>query len=58
LLLNAASAAQKIPGFFGTKLLQKATDQADQPWNCALSRLPQKRFQFAEGHFNWVQVGE
>jgi hypothetical protein len=31
--------AQKIPAFFGTELLQKATYQADQPWNCTLDLI-------------------
>jgi hypothetical protein len=58
LLLSVASVAQKIPGFFGTKLLQKATYQDDQPWNFVRSAAFRKSAFRLLKAISIVQVGE
>jgi len=49
--------AQEIPAFSGTKGLGDAPNPAQQAGNCALGCLPQQRLEFAECHFDGVQVG-
>jgi uncharacterized protein YPO0396 len=55
--LNIAGVAQEIPAFFGTKGLSDAPYPAQETWNCALGCLAQQCFEFAECHFDGVQVG-
>jgi hypothetical protein len=56
-LLNIADMAQEIPAFSRTEGLDDAAYSTQQAGNCVFGCLPQKRLQFAEGHFDGVQIG-
>jgi hypothetical protein len=55
--LNVAGVVQEIAAFCRTKGLDDAPYPTHEARNCALASLPQQCLEFAECHFDGVQIG-